>query len=171
MTEKWTTGSEPWACGWQNYTVDGWVYPYKQNKDESLKIHIDKNGIEYIRFIICTPRLFGNTYYFFPVVIYGSSLCATAKRLLRFGDFVCIVGYWNQKKVQLASYNGKTRLRDWNHIVCTRFNKMVHIRSRQEIDEYREKHGSEGLARTVEEIRCDTETPNPFNFHNGSEPT
>ena len=166
--EKRVSGSEPWACGWQNYTVDGWVYPYHQDKDEPLQIRIDKDGQEYIRFIICTPRLFGDRYYFFPVVVYGSSLCATVKRLLRFGDFVCIVGYWNQTKVQLASYNGKTRIRDWNHIVCTRFNKMPHIRSRQEIEAIKKERGSEGFARTVEEIRRDDQ-PDPFNFSNGRE--
>ncbi len=113
--------------------------------------------------------MFGSKYYFFPVVMHGDSLCTSIKRILHFGDFVQITGYWNQTKVALSSYNGKPRLRDWNHIIATRVNIMPHVRNRQEIAEFKAKRSDRGMARTLTEIREPAEEirnerdPNPFN--------
>lgn len=168
MTDKKIRGSEDFACGWQNYTADGWAYPYHQSADDPITIKIDKDGQSYIRFILCTPRLFGSKYYFFPVVMHGDSLCTAIKRIIKFGDFIQVVGYWHQNKVALASYNGKTRLRDWNHIIATRINIMPHVRNRQEIAKFKNIRNDRGMARTFTEIRGPVEEiknendPNPF---------
>ena len=146
------SGSEHWMSGWQSYSACGWVYPYSQKADDELvKIRHDKNGDPYMRFILCVPNMNGENYFFFPVFIFGKTTIPIQK-IIRFGDFVNVHGHWSQTQVELQSaIPGKKRLRNWHHITCTQVNKLVHVRTRKEIEEARKREPHTFMALTIAE--------------------
>lgn len=102
----------------QSYHAIGWICGlHGPATEEYPKLEYDSSGNRYARYGLKIPT--GSTnkpYYYIPLQSWGYKADWITKNI-KFGMMVSILGYWEQTRVELSSWNGQPRIRDWFTVI------------------------------------------------------
>jgi hypothetical protein len=104
----------------QIYMAHGYAYPMDGFWDSDSQTWIIKNKVFFMPYthvgLALSVHLHKAKKAYFNCYAYDA-VARFIATYVRPGDYISILGYWDHRRIELPSYHGKTRIRDWYRVV------------------------------------------------------